>query len=84
MAYHSLQEQKLRSALSMLGVIFGIISVVTMLSVGEGAKRKTLEQIEQLGIQNIILKTMKLTEAQQLHASERLSCFADPGKLSFC
>lgn len=73
MAYHSLQEHKLRSALSMLGIIFGIISVVTMLSVGEGAKRKTLEQIEQLGIQNIILKTMKLTEAQQLHASERLS-----------
>jgi len=73
MAYHSLREQKLRSILSMLGIIFGIISIVTMLSVGEGAKRKTLEQIGQLGIQNIILKTMELSEAQQLHARERLS-----------
>ncbi len=73
LAFGSLKEHKLRSLLSMLGVIFGIISIVTMLSVGEGAKRKTLEQIEQLGIRNIILKTMELTEAQTLHSRERLS-----------
>ena len=32
-------HRKLRSILSMLGVVFGIISIMTMLSVGEGAKR---------------------------------------------
>lgn len=73
MAFHSLKQYRLRSILSMLGVIFGIISIVTLLSVGEGAKRKTLEQIEQLGVNNIILRTLELTEAQELHAREHLS-----------
>jgi putative ABC transport system permease protein len=57
----------------MIGVIFGVISILTMFSVGEGIKRKTLREIEQLGINNIILKTLKLTEAQSVHAREHLS-----------
>jgi putative ABC transport system permease protein len=69
----SLKQKKLRSILSTLGVIFGVISIVTMFSVGEGIKRKTLKQIEQLGINNIILKTLELTEAQKIHAKEHLS-----------
>jgi putative ABC transport system permease protein len=73
MALHSLRQHRLRSLLSMLGVIFGIIAIVTMLSVGEGVKRKTLAQIEQLGTKNIILRTLDLTEAQALYSRERLS-----------
>lgn len=73
LAFQSLKQQRLRSVLSMLGVIFGIISIVAMLSVGEGAKRKILEQIEQLGVQNVILRSLELTEAQELYARERLS-----------
>ena len=74
MVQRSLQQQKLRSILSMLGVIFGVISILTMFSVGEGAKRKILKQIEQLGINNIILKSVRLTGAQEIHAREHLSC----------
>ena len=73
LAVQSLKLQKLRSALSMLGVIFGIVAVVTMLSVGEGVKKKTLAQIEQLGTRNIILRSLDLTEAQALYSRERLS-----------
>ena len=73
MAVHSLRQHRLRSLLSMLGVIFGIIAIVAMLSVGEGVKRKTLTQIEQLGTRNIILRTLELTEAQALYSRERLS-----------
>ena len=73
LALQSLGQHRLRSILSMLGVIFGIISIVTMLSVGEGAKRKTLRQIEQLGVQNVILRSLELTEAQELYSRERLS-----------
>lgn len=57
----------------MLGVIFGIVSFVAMLSIGEGAKRKTLEQIEQLGVRNLIVRPVEQTESQELYARERLS-----------
>ena len=50
---------KLRSFLTMLGVVFGVGSVVAMLSVGEGASKEALEQIRKLGSNNIIITSMK-------------------------
>ena len=40
---------KLRSFLTMLGVVFGVGSVIAMLAVGEGASKEALEQIRKLG-----------------------------------
>jgi putative ABC transport system permease protein len=56
---------KLRSFLTMLGVVFGVGSVVAMLSVGEGASQHALEQIRKLGSNNIILTSMKSAEEEQ-------------------
>jgi putative ABC transport system permease protein len=39
----------------MLGIIFGVAAVISMLSIGEGAKQETLQQIELLGTNNIII-----------------------------
>ena len=50
---------KLRSSLTMLGVVFGVGSVVAMLSVGEGASREALEQIKRLGSTNILVSSVK-------------------------
>jgi putative ABC transport system permease protein len=50
---------KMRSFLTMLGVVFGVGSVVAMLSVGEGASKEALEQIRKLGSTNIILSSKK-------------------------
>ena len=50
---------KLRSALTMLGVVFGVGSVIAMLSVGEGASQATLAQIEKLGTRNILVNSQK-------------------------
>jgi len=50
---------KLRSFLTMLGVVFGVGSVVAMLSVGEGASKEALEQIRKLGSNNIIINAVK-------------------------
>ena len=50
---------KLRSFLTMLGVVFGVGSVVAMLSVGEGASKEALEQIRKLGSNNIIINSVK-------------------------
>jgi putative ABC transport system permease protein len=53
---------KLRSFLTMLGVVFGVGSVVAMLSVGEGASKEALEQIRKLGSNNIIISSVKSVE----------------------
>jgi putative ABC transport system permease protein len=73
MAIRSLLQHKLRAALSILGVICGVTAVLTMLSIGEGAKQEALSQIEQLGTRNIYLKAVVLTKDQEIKARERLS-----------
>ena len=55
---------KLRSFLTMLGVVFGVGSVVAMLSVGEGASKEALEQIRKLGSNNIIVSSIKSAEEE--------------------
>ncbi|QDT10878.1 ABC transporter permease [Stieleria marina] len=50
---------KLRSLLTMLGVILGAGSVIAMLAIGEGSKREALEQIRLLGANNIIIRSVK-------------------------
>jgi putative ABC transport system permease protein len=52
----SLLLHKLRSSLSILGVVFGVAAVVAMSSVGEGARRESLEQIAGLGIDSITVR----------------------------
>lgn len=55
---------KLRSFLTMLGIVFGVGSVVAMLSVGEGASKEALEQIRKLGSNNVILSSIKSVEEE--------------------
>lgn len=50
---------KLRSLLTMLGMVFGVSSVIAMLAVGEGAGKEALERIQKLGSRNIILDSTK-------------------------
>lgn len=50
---------KLRSILTTLGIIFGVASVIAMLSIGEGASRVVREQIARFGSRNIIIETVK-------------------------
>ncbi|HEV2295732.1 MAG TPA: ABC transporter permease [Tepidisphaeraceae bacterium] len=50
---------KFRSALATIGIIFGVASVMAMISISEGAKRETLGRIARLGVDNIIVKSVK-------------------------
>lgn len=52
-----LKSNKLKTALTMLGIVFGVASVIAMLSIGEGARQESLEQIELLGTNNIIINS---------------------------
>lgn len=56
-------RHKLRSFLTMLGMVFGVGSVVAMLAVGEGASEQALEAIRKLGSHNIILTSVKPPES---------------------
>ena len=55
----NVRAHKLRSVLTALGIIFGVCSVISMLSIGEGASREVQEQIQRLGSKNVILQSVK-------------------------
>jgi len=65
----TLMLHKLRSFLTMLGVVFGVASVVAMLAVGEGASREALDQIRKLGSTNIIVTSVKPVETETRNVS---------------
>ena len=62
----SLRLHKLRSSLSILGVVFGVAAVVAMSSVGEGARRETLAQIGALGIDTVTVKPQPAAPGEPL------------------
>lgn len=61
-AVQSLYGQKLRSVLSILGIVCGVLAVMAMLATGEGAKRKVLSELEGLGLHNIYIEQIELTK----------------------
>jgi len=50
---------KMRSLLTTLGIIFGVASVIAMLSIGSGAQQEILEQMKTIGVNNIIIQAIK-------------------------
>ena len=52
-------RHKTRSFLTMLGMVFGVGSVIAMLAVGEGASQQALESIKRLGSENIMVLSVK-------------------------
>lgn len=70
-ALRSLYAHKLRSLLSVLGVVCGVMAVLSMISIGEGAKEKALQEIEALGLKNIYINQVELTPAQRQQAVAR-------------
>ncbi|HYC88078.1 MAG TPA: ABC transporter permease [Thermoanaerobaculia bacterium] len=67
-ALTNLNRHKLRTSLTMLGMIFGVGAVIAMLSIGAGAEKKALEAIGRLGLRNIIVraKEVKPEDRQEL------------------
>ena len=67
-ALDNLNRRKLRSFLTMLGMIFGVGAVIAMLSIGAGAERESLRIIENFGIRNVIIqaKEFKQEELKQI------------------
>ena len=62
----SLWLHRLRSLLTVLGIVFGVCSVIAMLAIGEGASFEAQEQIKNLGSQNIIVRSVKPPEEEKV------------------
>jgi putative ABC transport system permease protein len=61
-AVASLATHKLRSALTMLGILFGVGAVIAMLSIGTGAERQALAMIDAMGVRNVLIHGVELAE----------------------
>jgi putative ABC transport system permease protein len=65
----NLRLHKLRSLLTALGIILGVGAVIIMVAIGEGAKQAAMEQMEQMGTNNIVVRSVKPAESND--ASEK-------------
>ena len=70
-ARESLSARKLRAALSMLGMIFGVGAVIAMLAIGEGAEGEALALIERLGIRNVVVEAKDLEREDLLEIRKK-------------
>ena len=71
--WRSLLVHKFRSFLSVLGIVCGVMAVMAMISTGEGAKQKVLGRIEKMGLTNIYIKQIVLTEELKQQVDEKKS-----------
>lgn len=55
LAFESIAHNKTRAILTSLGIVFGVASVISMLSIGRGAEEEILEQMKLLGTNNVIV-----------------------------
>ena len=84
-AVEELWRRRLRTLLTLLGMIFGVGAIVAMQAVGEGSRREALQMVASLGLQNLIVEakpqdddTRKETRARSLGLSVELDSIEDP------
>jgi len=72
-AFTNLRAQKTRTLLTALGIVFGVGSVIGMLSIGAGAREQSLQFIEQMGVRNILVDSRPASSAEELQQRRRSS-----------
>ncbi len=73
MGLDNLRAHKLRSLLTMMGMIFGVAAVVAMLSIGAGAQQEVMAFIEQLGVRNLIVEARESSDWQSHQKMRKVS-----------
>jgi putative ABC transport system permease protein len=73
MGLSSLLGHKLRSLLTMMGMIFGVGAVVAMLAITAGAQKEMMSYIDLLGVNNIIVEAKEATDRNELQARRIIS-----------
>lgn len=59
--FEAIIDNKLKSILTALGIIFGVAAVISMMAIGNGAEQEILEQIKMVGVNNIIITPTQVT-----------------------
>src|SRR5580658_5091536 len=73
MSLGNLASHKLRTLLTMLGMIFGVGAVISMLSIGAGARQEALSFIETLGVNNVIVEAREAGGWEELQQTRKTS-----------
>src|SRR5512142_2666222 len=60
-AWRALARNKMRSSLTMLGIIIGVAAVIAMVGVGQGAQQKVQEQIQSMGTNLLFVSAGNVT-----------------------
>src|SRR5256714_9898054 len=71
--FENLLMHKLRSLLTMLGMIFGVAAVIAMLSIGAGARQQVMALIEQMGVRNVIVEAHEANSWEDMEKVRKLS-----------
>jgi putative ABC transport system permease protein len=72
-AAQSLREQKIRTLLTGLGIVFGVGAVIGMLSIGAGARQESLRFIEELGVRNLLVQARAAASEQEYQQRRKTS-----------
>ncbi len=62
--FEAIIDNKLKSILTALGIIFGVAAVISMMAIGNGAEQEILEQIKMVGVNNIIITPTEVTGSE--------------------
>lgn len=82
MSISSIKGAKLRSALTMFGIIIGVSSVVTIVGLGEGVKHQVATQVDAVSDSLIVVRPGKKTEAKAFNLDTLRSFVSNSGSLS--
>lgn len=74
MGFNSITSNKLRAFLTILGIVFGVGAVISMLAIGEGAQKEIIDQLALTGVNNIVIKSKAITiDPSETHAKPNFS-----------
>jgi putative ABC transport system permease protein len=62
--FEAIIDNKLKSILTALGIIFGVAAVISMMAIGNGAEQEILEQIKMVGVNNIIITPTEVSGSE--------------------
>ena len=68
--FEAIIDNKLKSILTALGIIFGVAAVISMMAIGNGAEQEILEQIKMVGVNNIIITPTEVTADENSSSGE--------------
>lgn len=82
MAINALGQNKIRSFLTSLGVIFGVASVIAMTSIGRGAEEEIVQQMKLLGANNVIVKRLQEQKDEKIEDAKGKAALEEKKRFS--